>query len=190
MGILDTLLSGQNAQLITQFARNSGIDEADVQKVIGQLLPAVSQGIKTNASTSEGLGALVNALGKFDYQRYLDHPEQLTEPAATDKGNAILGHVLGSRDVSRNVAEQAAQTTGVDSGIIKQLLPLVATAVMGALSKETKDSPIGGSGQSLGMNNILGADASPVVGMITAFLDTNNDGDITDDLFNMARKFF
>lgn len=38
MGILDTLLSGQNAQLMTQLARNSGINEADVQKVICQLL--------------------------------------------------------------------------------------------------------------------------------------------------------
>lgn len=190
MAILETLLSGQNAQLIAQFARNSGIDVADVQKVIGQLLPAVSQGIKSNASTSAGLGALVTALGKGDYQRYLDNPDALTDTAATDEGNAILGHVLGGRDASRNVAEQAAQTTGVDSGIVKQLLPLVATAVMGALSKETTDSSIGGSGQSLDLSSIMGADASPVLGMITSFLDTDNDGDIADDLFNMAKKFF
>lgn len=190
MAILEALLSGQNAQLITQFARNSGIDAADMQKVIGQLLPAVSQGIKSNASTSEGLGALVTALGKGDHQRYLENAEGIDEAAATTEGNAILGHVLGGRDASRSVAEQAAQTTGVDSSIVKQLLPLVATAVMGALSKEAKDSPIGGSGQSLGLNSILGADASPVVGMISSFLDTDNDGDITDDLFNMAKKFF
>lgn len=61
---------------------------------------------------------------------------------------------------------------------------------MSALSKVTKDSPIGARGQSLDMSSILGIDASPVVGMITLFLDTNNDGDITDDLFNMAKKFF
>jgi len=190
MGILDTLLSGQNAQLITQLARNSGIDETDVQNVLGQLLPAVSQGIKSNASTSTGLGELVTALGKGDYQRYLDNPEELTTSSATDEGNAILGHVLGGRDASRSLAEQAAELTGIDSGIVKQLLPLVATAVMGALSKETTDSPIGGSGKSLDMSSILGADASPVVGMITSFLDADNDGDITDDLLNMAKKFF
>ncbi|SMG64876.1 protein containing DUF937, bacterial, partial [methanotrophic bacterial endosymbiont of Bathymodiolus sp.] len=96
MAILEALLSGQNAQLITQFARNSGIDAADMQKVIGQLLPAVSQGIKSNASTSEGLGALVTALGKGDHQRYLENAEGIDEAAATTEGNAILGHVLGS----------------------------------------------------------------------------------------------
>jgi len=190
MGILDTLLSGKNAQLITQLARNSGIDTADVQNVLGQLLPAVSQGIKTRASTSEGLGELVTALGKGDYQRYLDNPEELANSGATDEGNAILGAALGDREASRSLAEKAAQTTGVDSGIVKQLLPLVATAVMGALSKETTDSPIGGSGQSLDLSSILGADAAPVVGMITSFLDTDKDGDITDDLLNMAKKFF
>jgi hypothetical protein len=54
-------------------------------------------------------------------------PEGIDEAAATTEGNAILGHVLGGRDASRSVAEQAAQTTGVDSSIVKQLLPLVAT---------------------------------------------------------------
>lgn len=98
MGILDTLLSRQNAQLITQLARNSGIDTADVQNVLGQLLPAVSQGIKTRASTSEGLGELVTALGKGDYQRYLDNPEELANSGATDEGNAILGAALGDRE--------------------------------------------------------------------------------------------
>ena len=102
---------------------------------------------------------------------------------------AILGHVLGNKEASRNVAAQAAQATGVNSDIVKQLLPLVATAVMGALSKETTDSPIGGRGQSLDLSSLTGADASPVVGMITSFLDAGNDGSITDDLLNMAKKF-
>lgn len=190
MGILDTLLSSQNAQLITQLARNSGIDESDVQNVLGQLLPVVSQGIKNNADTTEGLGELVSAMGKGNYQRYLEHPEDLAQPVATREGNAILGRALGSRDASRSVAEYAAEATGIDSGIVKQLLPLVATAVMGALSKETTDSPIGGQGQSLDMSSLGGANASPVVGLITSFLDADKDGDITDDLFNIARKFF
>ena len=189
MGILDSLLSGQNGQLIAQLARSSGIGEKDVQNVLGQLLPAVSKGIKGNASSSEGLGELVTALGKGNYQRYLESPEELAGQAATDEGNAILGKVLGGRDASRGVAEQAAKTTGIDSSIIKQLLPLVATMAMGALSKETTDSPIGGRGQSLDMSSLTGADASPVIGMITSFLDADNDGSITDDLLNMAKKF-
>ncbi len=189
MGILAEILGGQNAQLVTQFARKSGIDESDVQSVIGQLLPALTQGIKTNVASPDGLGALVTALSKGDHQRYLEQPDALAESGAVDEGNAILGHVLGSRDASRSVAEQAAQTTGVSSSIVKQLLPLVATAVMGALSKEATASPLGGAG-NLDAGSLLGGDSSPVIGMITSFLDSDNDDNITDDLFNIAKKFF
>jgi len=189
MGILETLLSGQNAQLVSQLAKNTGLDSTDVQKIIGQLVPALSQGIKTNVSQSGGVEQLINALSKGNHQHYIDKPESLTDASAVTEGNSILGHILGSKEASRNMATQAAQTTGVSNDIVKQLLPLVATAIMGALSKETSNSPIGGVG-NLNLSSLLGNNASPVVGMVTSFLDTNNDGDITDDLFNLAKKFF
>ncbi len=189
MGILDAVLGGQNGQLIAQLAKTSGIDSNDVQNVINQLLPAVSKGIKANAGSSDGLGSLLSALSTGNHQRYLDNPEALSETAAVEEGNAILGHVFGSKDVSRNVAGHAAEATGIDSSIIKKLLPLVATTVMGALSKETaSSSQLTQTG--LNMNNLAGMDSSPIAGLITSFLDADNDGDVTDDLLNLAKKFF
>ena len=61
--------------------------------------------------------------------------------------------------------------------------------MMGALSKETSNSAIGGVG-NLDLSGLLGGNASPIVGMVTSFLDANNDGDVTDDLLNLAKKFF
>ena len=121
---------------------------------------------------------------------YLDNPETLADPAATDDGNAILGHVFGDKNISRNLASQAAEVTGVDNSIIKQLLPLVATAVMGALSKETIASPALGGVGNLDVAGLLGGDTSSATQLISSFLDTNKDGDVTDDLFNLAKKFF
>ncbi len=189
MGLLDTLLSGQNTQLITQLAKNSGIDSADVQNVIGKLLPALSQGVKSNVSQSGGIDQLIGALSKGNHQRYLDSPQDLADVSAVNEGNAILGHVLGSKEASRNIAAQATESTGVSNDIVKKLLPLAATIMMGALSKETSNSPIGGVG-NLDLNSILGDNASPVIGMVTSFLDANNDGNVTDDLLNLAKKFF
>lgn len=189
MGILDLVLDSQNTQLLTQVAQKVGVDEADVQKVMSQLLPAVSKGIKGNIGNSEGLGGLMNALSSGNHQRYLDNPEVLAEPEAINEGNAILGHVFGNKDVSRNVADQAAEATGVDNSIVKKMLPLVATAVMGALSKEAGNNPLLGSG-GLDVSNLMGGDTSSVTGLISSFLDADNDGDVTDDLLNMAKKFF
>ncbi|MFK5950357.1 MAG: DUF937 domain-containing protein, partial [Methylococcales bacterium] len=118
-------------------------------------------------------------------------PEALNEPSATDDGNAILGHVFGNKEVSRNVASQAAAVTGVDNSIIKQLLPLVASAVMGALSKETVNSPALGGVGKLDVSSLLGGSGSgQAMQLISSFLDADNDGNVTDDLFNLAKKFF
>jgi len=92
-----------------------------------------------------------------------------------------LGEVFGSKDVSRQVASKVAETTNVDSSLVKQLLPMAATIVMGSLSQrvsatsqlQTSDS---GSGD--------------LTDMLVSFLDSDNDGDVSDDLINLAKKFF
>lgn len=185
MGLLDSLLGGGNSAMVSQLARAVGVNESIVQGVVNQLLPAVSKGIKNNAGSSEGLGGLVSALSSGNHQRYLDNPETLGDAGAVDDGNGILGHIFGSKDVSRNVAGHAAEATGVDSGIVKKLLPLVASIAMGALSKETGNS-------GLNISSLLGGGAatSTATSLITSFLDADNDGDITDDLLNIAKKFF
>lgn len=190
MGILDAILGGQNTQLISQLARNSGIDETDIKNVVNQLLPAVSRGINSNVADSEGLGGLMNALSSGNHQRYLEHPETLAEETAVEDGNAILGHVFGNKEVSRNVAGHAAQKTGVDNGIVEKLLPLVASAVMGALSKETTNSSALGGIGNLDISNLSGNDSNVASQLISSFLDADNDGDVTDDLLNLAKKFF
>ncbi len=191
MGILDVVLGAGNTQLVTQLANKFGIDESDIQGVLSQLIPAVSKGIKGNATSSEGLGGLVNTLSQGGHQRYLDNPEALTDPSAIEDGNAILGHVFASKDVSRNVASHTAEVTGVDNSVVKQLLPLVASVVMGALSKETVNSPALGGVGNLDISSLLGGNgSSQATQLISSFLDADNDGDVTDDLLNLAKKFF
>ncbi|MGJ0490870.1 MULTISPECIES: DUF937 domain-containing protein [Methylobacter] len=186
MSLFDAVLGKQNADMVAQLAQSVGIDQNDVQNIVSQLLPAVSRGIKSNAASSEGLQGLLNDLKTGNYQRYLDHPEALQEEEAKAEGNEILSHIFGSKDVSRNVAAHAAQETGTDTGIVKRLLPLVAAAVMAALSKQTSDQTVStGSAQSYGQTG-----ASPSGNWLTSFLDADKDGDITDDLLNLAKKFF
>jgi len=186
MSILETLLSGQNGGLVSQVAKKVGIDESTAQTLITQLVPAVSKGIKNNAASQQGLDGLLNALNSGNHQRYLDDPENLANVEAVDEGNAILGHVFGDKTVSRNVAGHAAQRTGVDESIVKKLLPLVATMAMGALSKQANTA------QHMGntVNNLQSQDAGSVSGMLFSLLDSDNDGYVTDDLLNLAKKFF
>jgi hypothetical protein len=96
-------------------------------------LPALARGLQRNAAQPGGLDALLKALGTGGHDRYVDRPEELTREEAVADGNAILGHILGSKDVSRNLAGHAAQQTGLDAGILKKMLPVIAAVAMGAL---------------------------------------------------------
>jgi hypothetical protein len=108
-------------------------------------------GIKRNVGSEGGLEALQKALANGNHQRYVDDAAALQDASATTEGNAILGHLLGIKDVSRQVATQAAANTGIDAGIIKKILPMVAAAAMGALSKQTSGgSMLKGGGGALG----------------------------------------
>jgi hypothetical protein len=58
--------------------------------------------------------------------------------------------------VSRGVAANAAQTSGVGDGILKQMLPVVAAMVMGALTRQLTGGQQGAASGG-GLGNILGS---------------------------------
>ena len=89
------------------------------------------------------------ALAKGNHARYLDGDDA----GIVDDGNAILGHIFGSKDVSRGVAAHAAAETGIGDGILKQMLPMITAMVMGGLSKKVGADTSGDSG---GIGDILG----------------------------------
>ena len=53
------------------------------------------------------------------------------------EGNGILGHLFGSKELSRAVAAQAAQATGIGQEMLKQMLPVIASMIMGGLFKQS-----------------------------------------------------
>ena len=54
--------------------------------------------------------------------------------------NKILSPLLGEKDTSRQVATQVENNTGVSASIIKKLLPMAATILMGTMSKGAQSS--------------------------------------------------
>ena len=61
-------------------------------------------------------------------------------------GNGILGHIFGSKDVSRQVAARAAQSSGVAPDILAKMLPLVAALAMGSMSRRASAASSSGLG--------------------------------------------
>lgn len=179
MNLLETILSANNGSNVQQLAKNFGIGEGDAKSAIAQLLPALTSGLKRNTQSQDGLASLLGALSSGNHQRYLDQPENMQQHSTREEGNSILGHIFGSKDVSRQVASQASQKTGLGNDIMKQMLPMVATLAMGALSKQKQQASPHGSLGNQGGGNFL-----------SSLLDADGDGSAVDDILGFAKKFF
>ena len=81
------------------------------------------------------------------------------------------------------MANRAAEQTGIGPAVLKQMLPVVAAMVMGALSKQTALQ------QSTGARDPQ-AEPAGALGMVTRFLDFNRDGSAADDILGIAGKLF
>lgn len=172
MNLLETLLSAQGGGAVRQLANQFGIDESQASSAISALLPALQGGLQRNTAQPEGLEGLLGALSGGNHQRFIDDPSALGDEGTIQEGNGILGHLLGSKDASRAVASQAADQTGLGAALMKQMLPVVATMVMGGLSKQNAQQPEG------------------LMGALGGMLDSNQDGSIVDDVMGLAGKFF
>ncbi len=181
MDLLNMLLSAGGGNAVRQLAQNFGLDENQTSSAIANLLPALGQGLSRNAASPGGLESLLGALSSGGHERYFDSPETLGSQDTVQDGNGILGHILGSKDVSRQVARNAAAQTGIGEDVLKKMLPVIAAMTMGALSKQ-------GSSAALAPGSSAAPDG--LMGMLGQFLDSNRDGSVIDDVLGMASKLF
>ena len=138
MQIFDIIAGAQGGQAIANLARAAGVPADRLEAAVKTALPELVNGIERNTLSRGGLADLVAALGDGHHEVILDHPGAMADPRVVDDGNAILGHLLGSKDRSRSVALQAAQASGISDSLIKMLLPFIAQMVMGAIAKWAK----------------------------------------------------
>jgi len=111
--------------------------------------------MKQNTNNPQGLAGLLGALQNGSHDQYLDNPAQLGQPQAVNEGNAILGHLFGSKDVSRAVAGRAAEKSGVGADILKKMLPMVAMMAMGSLGKQTRGAGMFNSAGGGGLQGMI-----------------------------------
>jgi hypothetical protein len=182
MNILDTIMSADNGAAVRQLGSQFGLNETQTASALSALAPALSAGLRQNIQSPDGLSGLLGALSGGNHQRYIDNPAVLADAGSVAEGNGILGHVLGSKDVSRQVAAHAGAQTGIAPEVLKRMLPLVATLVMGAMSRHAA----AGGGASIAP----GAGAGGLLEMLGGALDRNHDGSALDDISGMLGRTF
>jgi hypothetical protein len=180
MSILNAILGAQDGQAVGALSQQFGLSQDQTVSALGALLPALAGGLQRNVSNQGGLEQLMSALTTGQHGRYLDDAGRLGSVDTVNDGNAILGHILGSRDVSRAVATNASSATGIGPDVLKKMLPVVATLAMGALAKQAASQP----------GQFGGAQMTDNISSLTGFLDINSDGSVADDVLGFVGKMF
>ena len=120
---------------------------------------------------------LLDALRSGKHAKYMEQPSALSRPETTNDGNGILGHLFGNKQVSRDVASQVSKQSGISSAVLKKMLPVVASLLMGAISKKV-----------IGGNSPTQVNRANSGGLISMLLDSDKDGSIWDDVIGIAAK--
>lgn len=186
---------------LDSISRELGVDPATARTGAEALLPAILGGFKKQAQPAPGgLGGLIDMLGGAGGGGLL---EAVTGSAPTPAapGNEILGQIFGSKEVSRTVAGQASQSTGIDPALLKKMLPLLAMAVTGYLASQKAGGGASDTGQGGGLGGMLGqvlggvmgggqggAAQSGGLGGLASLIDLDGDGNPLDDILGMAGR--
>jgi hypothetical protein len=149
-------------------ARELGISEQQVQMGAAALLPPILGGFKKQVQTQPtGLSGLGGLLGSLGGGGLLDDV-LASHPTNIDRGNNVLGQIFGSKEVSRNVAQNASAKTGLDPSLLKKMLPMLAMVVAGYMARQRPE-----------------IDAAPTGarrGGLGGLLDLDGDGNALDDI--------
>ncbi|MEP2737128.1 MAG: DUF937 domain-containing protein [Erythrobacter sp.] len=155
----------QQSGVIDSMAGELGVDPATAKTAAGALLPAIVAGMGRSATGGSGgdplggLGSLAGAVLGGGGGGLLESV-LAPKPTPMNQGNDILGNIFGSKDVSRGVAGEVAAITGIDEGILKKMLPILAMAVAGHMAKKA------GGGNGAGGGALGGILGSIVTGMM------------------------
>ncbi len=142
--LYEMMMQAQNGQAMQNLARAYGLSQQQTQSAIEALLPAFSMGLQRQTQDPYAFGSLAQMMTASPFGRMYDANGDGIPDNAQVAGTNVLSQLFGSKEVSQAVAAQAAATSGVSQAILKQMLPIIATMVMGGLFKSAGNSGMGG----------------------------------------------
>jgi hypothetical protein len=143
-------------------------------------------GLSRNAATPDGAAALDQALTRdHAASPLLDTPhEAISNPNAFNAGG-ILGHIFGQRQSP--VQQGVAKASGIDLQSAGKVLMILAPIVMASLARARSAQGANASAGQVLQNEQQHIERQvPGIGGLASILDRNHDGNIADDIANLA----
>lgn len=154
MNLIETMLSAANSGVGQQLASQFGLKTDQIGSVVAAASPLLAGGLKEKLSSGSA-GGLLDILKSGNLQRYTEDPAAVSSPAAAETGQTILGQLFGEGNALSNVVSTVAGKTGIGSGAIQSILPVITSVFMGALAKHATGQD--GQIDTGNLTNVLGS---------------------------------
>ncbi|MBN1131752.1 MAG: DUF937 domain-containing protein [Bacteroidales bacterium] len=186
--ILGELLSTLDDNALESIARKTNASPTQAKSALASAIPILMSAMAKNSKTKDGATALQKAVEKDHDGSLLDNlGDFLGNPEAAN-GVGILRHVLGGKQ--QNVASYISNDTGLSGESAGKILEIAAPLVMGYLGKKRSTGEV--SNVSSLLNTFMKTEkkqAPKAQGVIAQLLDSNNDGNVMDDISQMGMSF-
>ncbi len=143
---------------IAEIAGQLGVDEQTASAAVSQVLPALVGGLQQQAESSDDAAqSLASALTQHENDLATGTID--IKQVDTEDGSKIVSHLFGDKtdDVAAALSNQVP-VAGVDQGLIKKMLPILAPIVMSFIvSQITKKAGAGQAAASGGGAGDLGS---------------------------------
>ncbi len=189
--IQDLLNSDLGKNLIQGAAAKTGQSPDKTGDLLAKAMPLILGAMQRNAANPQGAQSLNKALenpkhAQGSVMAMLGSPQTSSDnDALLKEGAGILNHVLGGKQPQ--VAQALSNTSGVDAGVVSDILKMAAPVIMGLLSKEKRSGQVDTNNVGDLVGSLLGqAGSGKGMAFLTSILDANKDGNVMDDIAGMV----
>ncbi len=142
MNLYEVMMGAQGGQGVNSLANQFGLSAQQTQAALQAMLPAFSLGLQNVAQNPTGFATLLEQMTNATNAAAYSNPAQA--PAAMNLGGAILGQIFGSPQIALQIGQQAALSSGVSAQAVQQMMPLVASMLMGGIAQAMAAQGLGG----------------------------------------------
>lgn len=135
LNFIEIMRAAQGGDAIPNMAGRFGLSPEQTTKAVAALLPAFALGFQQAAARPDQLALIAETMRKGVYEPFFESAAQAFTAEAARRGEEALAALFGSPDLARSLAEQGAALAGLSQETMKQMMPFVASTLMGGLAK-------------------------------------------------------
>lgn len=176
LNLYEILQNAQGGQAVDNLANQFNISSEQANAVLKAVLPDMSAAFLQQSGQPTGFSSMLGALADPQHAASFADAGAAASRDAMQKGADLLAHLFGGQEQNAVVTQNAAAFAGLPPALIQQMLPVIASMVMGGLGKAMANQGLGGIFAQLanaasqgGLGTILGSllgggQASPQAG--------------------------